>query len=75
MAGEFYSQDLSKPSEIQITVIDGTTGETTSHLTRLSKNDSQVIGYSHSTKPTSWQVAGYPAQAGTTEFYIFALSR
>src|SRR3989338_9916658 len=38
---------------------DGTTGETTSHLTRLSNNDSQVIGYSHSTKPASWQVAGY----------------
>ncbi|TAN74317.1 MAG: tetraacyldisaccharide 4'-kinase [Gallionella sp.] len=38
-----------------------TTGETTSHLTRLSKNDSQVIGYSHSTKHASVQVAGYPA--------------
>src|SRR3989338_7923185 len=38
---------------------DETTGETTSHLTRLSNNDSQVIGYSHSTKPASWQVAGY----------------
>ncbi|MBI5627162.1 MAG: tRNA (cytidine(34)-2'-O)-methyltransferase [Nitrosomonadales bacterium] len=37
----------------------GTTGETTSHLTRLSKNDNQVIGYSHSTKPASGQVAGY----------------
>ena len=39
---------------------DGTTGETTSHLTRLSQNDSQVIGYSHSTKAASGQVAGYP---------------
>jgi len=28
-----------------------TTGETTSHLTRLSKNDSQVIGYSHLAMP------------------------
>lgn len=39
----------------------GTTGMTTSHLTRLSNNDSQVIGYSHLTKPASGQVAGYPA--------------
>jgi hypothetical protein len=40
-----------------------TTGETTSHLTRLSKNDSQVIGYSHSTKLSKddSQVAGYAA--------------
>ena len=30
--------------------LDETTDGTTSHLTRLSKNDSQVIGYSHSTK-------------------------
>jgi hypothetical protein len=30
-------------------ISDGTTGETTSHLARLSKDDSQVIGYSHST--------------------------
>ncbi len=29
---------------------DETTGETTSHLTRLPKNDSQVIGYSHLTR-------------------------
>jgi hypothetical protein len=39
---------------------DGTTGGTTSHLTWLSNNDSQVIGYSHSTKlqkkrqPSGW---------------------
>ena len=37
----------------------GTTGETTSHLTKLQKTQ-QVIGYSHSTKPASGQVAGYP---------------
>jgi competence protein ComEC len=51
----------------QATLSDGTS----SHLTRLSNNDSQVIGYpspsdettSHSTKPLkdSGQVAGYPA--------------
>ena len=42
---------------------DGTTGETTSHLTRLSKDDSQVIGYSHSANPSKndGQAAGYPA--------------
>ena len=41
-------------------------GGTTSHLTRLSKNDSQVIGYSHSTRLSKDdnQVAGYPAQSG-----------
>jgi hypothetical protein len=41
--------------------LDGTTGETTSYLTRLSKYDSQVIGYSHSTKraKNARQVAGY----------------
>jgi len=40
---------------------DETTGEATSHLTRLSKNDSQVIGYSHSTSlpKDGNQVAGY----------------
>ena len=40
---------------------DGTTGETTSHLTRLSKNDSQVIGYSHPTRlpKDASQVVGY----------------
>jgi len=40
---------------------DETTGETTSHLTRLPKNDSQVIGYSHSTRLSKHdnQVAGY----------------
>jgi len=34
---------------------------TTSHLTRLSKNNSQVIGYSHSTRlpKDGSQVAGY----------------
>jgi hypothetical protein len=36
---------------------DGTTGETTSHLTKAAS--CQVIGYSHSTKPASGQVAGY----------------
>jgi VCBS repeat-containing protein len=40
---------------------DGTTDMTTSHLTRLSNDDSQVIGYSHSTKlsENDSQVAGY----------------
>src|SRR3990167_7852162 len=47
---------------------DGTTGETTSHLTRLSNNDSQVIGYSHSTKPASGPVAGY-RNDGTSELF------
>ncbi|TAJ80003.1 MAG: DNA helicase RecG [Gallionellaceae bacterium] len=52
---------------------DGTTGETTSHLTKAAS--CQVIGYSHSTKPAhptrrwraeykSGQVAGYFPQAG-----------
>src|SRR5450759_1758380 len=41
-----------------------TTGKTTSHLTRLSDNDSQVIGYSHSTKlsKNDSQVAGYQGE-------------
>jgi VCBS repeat-containing protein len=40
---------------------DGTTDMTTSHLTRLSNDDSQVIGYSHSTKlsENDSQVAGH----------------
>jgi hypothetical protein len=40
---------------------DETTGGTTSHLTRLSKNDIQVIGYSHSATPpkNDGQAAGY----------------
>ncbi|TAJ79504.1 MAG: desaturase [Gallionellaceae bacterium] len=38
---------------------DGTTDGTTSHLTKPHKTR-QVIGYSHSTKPASGQVAGYP---------------
>jgi hypothetical protein len=33
--------------------LDGTTDRTTSHLTRLSKYDNQVIGYSHSTRPAN----------------------
>jgi hypothetical protein len=37
---------------------------TTSHLTNPAKDAGQVIGYSQSTKPASWQVAGYPAKAG-----------
>jgi hypothetical protein len=37
----------------------GTTGKTTSHLTNSAKDAEQVIGYSQSTKPASWQVAGY----------------
>ena len=32
---------------------------TTSHLTNPAKDAGQVIGYSHSTKPASGQVAGY----------------
>jgi 23S rRNA-/tRNA-specific pseudouridylate synthase len=39
-------------SPLHPSIYDVTTGETTSHLTRLSKNDSQVIGYSHSTDET-----------------------
>ena len=45
---------LIRPDEVLIPVRaepDVTTGETTSHLTRLSNNDNQVIGYSHSTRP------------------------
>jgi hypothetical protein len=40
---------------------DGTTDMTTSHLTWLSRNNSQVIGYSHSTRQANntRQVAGY----------------
>jgi hypothetical protein len=45
---------------------DGTTGETTSHLTRLSKHDCQVIGYSQSTRllKDNSQVAGYGRAPG-----------
>ncbi len=45
---------------------DVTTDKTTSHLTRLSKNDSRVIGYSHSTKLSKYdsQVAGYQDERG-----------
>ncbi len=39
---------------------DGTTDITTSHSTRLSKDDNQVAGY----KPASGQVAGYPIGGG-----------
>ncbi len=46
---------------------DGTTDNTTSHLTNPAKDAGQVIGYSHSTKPASGQVAGYPPQAGRAE--------
>ncbi|MDD5383318.1 MAG: hypothetical protein PHG89_00380 [Gallionella sp.] len=40
---------------------DEAAGETTSHLTRLSNNDGQVIGYSHSARPPKGgdQVADY----------------
>jgi hypothetical protein len=38
---------------------DKTTDRTTSHLTNPAKDAEQVIGYSHSTKPASGQVAGY----------------
>ncbi len=52
-----------KPSDLPLPLLspDGTTGEPTSHLTRLSNNDSQVIGYSHSTRRANnaRQVAGY----------------
>jgi protein O-GlcNAc transferase len=41
---------------------DGVTDKTTSHPTKLHKPQ-QVIGYSHSTKPASEQVAGYLQQA------------
>lgn len=39
---------------------DGTTGKTTSHLTRLPNSDSQVIGYSYSTRLSKYDslVAG-----------------
>ncbi|MFZ5522986.1 MAG: arginyltransferase [Pseudomonadota bacterium] len=43
---------------------DGTTDMTTSHLTNPAKNAGQVIGYSHSTKPASGQVAGYQDRQG-----------
>ena len=46
--------------------LDGTTGETTSHLTRAAR--CHVIGYSHSTKPASGQVAGY------VEGYVLAIN-
>src|ERR1039457_5969912 len=47
---------------------DETTGGTTSHLTRLSKNDIQVIGYSHSAMPpqNGGQAAGYSHLTATT---------
>ncbi len=46
---------------------DGTTDETTSHPTKQPEDGCQVVGYSHSTKPASGQVAGYlpPAGEGT----------
>ncbi len=40
-------------------VPDKTTDITTSHLTNPAKDAGQVIGYSHSTKLASEQVAGY----------------
>jgi len=42
---------------------DGTTGETTSHLTKL-QTAQQVIGYSHLTKAASCQVIGYRNDGG-----------
>jgi UDP-N-acetylglucosamine 4-epimerase len=42
--------------------IDETTGKTTSQPTTQLQDGCQAVGYSHSTKPASWQVAGYPAQ-------------
>jgi hypothetical protein len=38
----------------------------------ISNNSNSVIDEttSHSTKPASWQVAGYPAKAGIQRFYI-----
>src|SRR5450759_5515528 len=45
-----YSDFDKTTDETTDEATDETTGETTSHLTRLSKNDSQVIGYSHPTK-------------------------
>jgi hypothetical protein len=49
-------------------VIDRTTGETTSHLTKAAS--CQVIGYSHLTKQpqNGCQVVGYPALAGFQYF-------
>ena len=38
---------------------DGTTGETTSYPTKQPEDGCQVVGYSQSAKPASWQVAGY----------------
>jgi hypothetical protein len=43
---------------------DGTTSETTSHPTKQPEDGCLVVGYSHSTKPASGQVAGYLPQAG-----------
>ena len=47
---------------------DETTDGTTRHLTRLSENNNQVIGYSQSTRSpqTGDLVAGYPAPGGST---------
>ena len=60
--------------------------ETTSHLTRLSKNDSQVIGYAHSKKrrraaalqipgylpPKNWNIATRPLNMSATKIRLLA---
>ncbi|MDP2852013.1 MAG: FGGY family carbohydrate kinase, partial [Gallionella sp.] len=80
LGAPYFRRDLG------LSFSDETTGGTTSHLTRLSKNDSQVIGYSHSTRlPNNGsQVAGYapverlPAQRVATlllEGIIFRVAR
>ena len=44
---------------VVLSFADRTTVSTTSHLTNPANDAGQVIGYSHSTKPASGQVAGY----------------
>jgi len=57
---------IDAPVSLSPSPSDESPGETTSHLTRLSKDDSQVIGYSHPTglAKNAIQAAGYPVSGG-----------
>ncbi len=50
---------------------DGTTDRTTGHPTKRDKTCAKVVGHSHSTKPASGQVAGYPPLAREETIALF----
>jgi hypothetical protein len=54
-----YAQDRLRQA-------DGTTVEPTSHPTKQPEDGCQAVGYSHSTKPASGQVAGYQVRRQTS---------